>query len=160
MLSIYRGWIQYVNLIIIGIGMSGRRSSWLAFGRSSTTLVATRNNIIFSLFFIDLFSFSVVYFPHRRSARIKKLILRRLTGPLRPFWGNPSGHFGFYKQCSIAGSERVPQAPLGWYSECISVNWSCMDMLSNLERNFHWTNSTWRLLYSMLVSYPKGNKEN
>ena len=41
-------------------------------GRLATTLVATINVIIFS--FLFFFFFSVVYFSHRRSARIKKLI--------------------------------------------------------------------------------------
>jgi len=47
----------------------GRRSG----GRLATTLVATKNVIIFSFLFSFLF-FPVVYFSHRRSARIKKLI--------------------------------------------------------------------------------------
>ena len=46
----------------------GRRSG----GRLAMTLVATINVIIFFIFYF-LF-FSVVYFSHRRSARIKKLI--------------------------------------------------------------------------------------
>ena len=30
--------------------------------------------------------------------------------------GAPGGHFGFCRQCGVAGSERVPPAPLGLYS--------------------------------------------
>merc|ERR1712013_262122 len=50
----------------------GRRSG----GRLAMTLVATINVIIFFFFFLFFlfFLFSVVYFSHRRSARIKKLI--------------------------------------------------------------------------------------
>ena len=46
----------------------GRRSG----GGLAMTLVASINVIIFFFFFF--FLFSVVYFSHRRSARIKKLI--------------------------------------------------------------------------------------
>ena len=36
--------------------------------------------------------------------------------------GPHCGHIGFYRWCSVAGSERVPLAPLGWYfmSELVS----------------------------------------
>ena len=55
-------------------------------GRLATTLVATINVIIFSLFF------SVVYFSHRRSARIKKL---RMPKNLRvETYPEPVGYFG------------------------------------------------------------------
>ena len=30
-------------------------------------------------------------------------------------YGPPTGHFGFFMRCGIAGSERVPPSPLGWY---------------------------------------------
>ena len=30
------------------------------------------------------------------------------------FWP-PGGHFGFCRRCGVAGGERVPPAPLGWY---------------------------------------------
>merc|ERR1712208_38932 len=29
--------------------------------------------------------------------------------------GAPGGHFGFCRPCGVAGGERVPPAPLGWY---------------------------------------------
>ena len=29
--------------------------------------------------------------------------------------GPPSGNFGFYSYCSVAGDEQVPPALLGWY---------------------------------------------
>ena len=62
-------------------------------GQLAMTLVTTINDIISPPFF-----FSVFYFSHRRRARIKKHILRKLTGasknmgrhlsrPCRPFWG-------------------------------------------------------------------------
>ena len=28
---------------------------------------------------------------------------------------SPGGHFGFCRQCGVAGGERVPPSPLGWY---------------------------------------------
>ena len=73
------------------------RAVGVAVGRLAMTLVAT----IFSFsprFFFRFFS-SVVTFSHRRSARIKKPILRKLIGvpknlgldpisrPCRQFWG-------------------------------------------------------------------------
>ena len=63
----------------------GRRSG----SRLATTLKATKNDIFFLSFF---------YFSHRRSARIKKLIWRKLTGApqnlgVDPF-PDPVGHFG------------------------------------------------------------------
>ena len=71
----------------------GRRSG----GRLAMTLVASINVIIFFLFSF-LFFFPVVYFSHRRSARIKKLILRKLTGAPKNPGLDPLpdhvGHFG------------------------------------------------------------------
>ena len=29
--------------------------------------------------------------------------------------GATGGHFGFCRRCDVAGGERVPPAPLGWY---------------------------------------------
>ena len=101
-----------------------RRSS----GRLATTLVATKNIFIFFFArFPPFFSSSVAAFFHRRTARIKKLIYsQKLTGapknlgvdtipdPVSYFEAH-SGHLGLCRRCSIAGSERVPLAPLGWY---------------------------------------------
>ena len=90
------------------------------------TLVATKNDIIFFLFF-----FPVVYFSYRRIAPIKKLIYRKLTGVpnnlgLDPF-ADPVGHFGAHwqavrhcRRCGVAGGERVPPAPLGWYYQYLT----------------------------------------
>ena len=47
-------------------------------GRLATTLVATKNNVIFSSFFSLFFFFPVVYFSHRRNGWIKKLIVPRV----------------------------------------------------------------------------------
>merc|ERR1711942_614120 len=64
------------------------------------TLVATINIIIFFSFFSFLFFllFSVVYFSHRRSARIKKLILRKLLRMPKNLrvdtFPDPVSHFG------------------------------------------------------------------
>ena len=63
---------------IIGTGMRG--SSRSAFGRSTGNDVSDHYKrhyflfFLFSFFFFFSFLFSVVYFSHRRSARIKKLI--------------------------------------------------------------------------------------
>ena len=87
-----------------------------------------------TLFFSCLF-FSTVFFSHRRSARIKKPILQKLTGapknlgldtfldPVSHF-GAPTSHFA-----GIAGGERVPPALLGFYSPncCYQV---CFPILS------------------------------
>ena len=89
--------------------------------RLATTLVATINDIIFFLSFV-----SVVYFSHRRSAWIKKLICKSWRKAQKPKgWqllqttsaivGPPSGHFGFCRLCSVAGSERLSPALLGWF---------------------------------------------
>ena len=34
--------------------------------------------------------------------------------PFRHF-GAPGGHFGFCRRCDVAGDERVPPSPQGWY---------------------------------------------
>ena len=67
------------------------------FGRQSAgnDVVATKNAF---LFFSFVFFFSVVYFSHRRSAWIEKLIQRKLKGApqnlgVDPF-PDPVGHFG------------------------------------------------------------------
>ena len=58
-------------------------------GRLATTLVATKNDIIFFSFSPRFFS-SVATFSHRRSDQIKKLILQKSTGAPK----NLVGHFG------------------------------------------------------------------
>ena len=74
---------------------------------------------LFSLFF-SLFFFSITTFSHKRRARIKKLILRKLTkGPknlrVHPF-PDPCGHFGatwrpiwIFKALIEAGGEVVQE---------------------------------------------------
>ena len=56
---------------ILRIGMSVRRSSRSAFGRSTGNDVSGHYKRHYFLFSFSFF-FSVVYFSHRRSARIKK----------------------------------------------------------------------------------------
>ena len=34
---------------------------------------------------------------------------------------DPVGHFGFCRRCGVAGAERVPPSPLGWYFIPISI---------------------------------------
>ena len=72
--------------------------------------------------------FSIAPFSHRKSAHIKKLA--KVDG--RSLWvytfPDPVSHFGapwqlfwilqavrFCRQCGVAGGERVPPSPLGWY---------------------------------------------
>ena len=35
--------------------------------------------------------------------------------------GVPSGHFGFCRRCCVAGGERKPPVPLGWYFVIVVV---------------------------------------
>ena len=85
----------------------GRRSA----GRQATTLVATKNVIIyFFSFFFPFFFFSVATFSHRRSAGIKifseSCSERPITSSaiLEP----PGGHFGFCRWCGDApGAARL-----------------------------------------------------
>ena len=72
---------------------------WRLGSRLATPLVAIINYIIFSPIFC-----SGVYFSHRRH-------LFRLR---RPFWA-------WAAILDIAGGERVPPAPLGWYSVLFCV---------------------------------------
>ena len=62
---------------------------------------------------------SVAIYSHRRSAPIKKLIQQKLLRTSKNLgvdtFPDPVGHFGFGRWCSVAGSERVPPSPLGWY---------------------------------------------
>ena len=110
------------------IGASVRRSSGR---RSGGRLLAMTQwplfSSVFSFFFPVFFPFfffsrfsSVATFSHRRSARIKKLIQQKLTGtqksrgrdlsrPRRPFWGP------IVVILDLAGGDRVPLPPLGWY---------------------------------------------
>ena len=82
----------YHTLLARAVGVPvGQRSG----GRQAITLVATITNIFFV--FLPVFS-SVIYFSHRRSAPIKKLIKQKMMGAsknlrLNPFPG-PVGHFG------------------------------------------------------------------
>ena len=59
--------------------------------------------VIFDITSTIFSRFSVIYFSHRRSARVKKR-MDTLLDHVRHF-GAPSSHFG----------ESVPPAPLGWY---------------------------------------------
>ena len=62
---------------------------------------------------------------HRRNGRIKKLIQQKLIGGSNNLrfnlFPNPVGHFGLSRRLGhplttgVAGGERVPPAPLGWY---------------------------------------------
>ena len=77
------------------IGTSVWRSSRSAFGRPTGNDVSGHK---FSFLLFPFLFFPVVYFSHRRSARIKKLIQRKLTGApqnlgVDPF-PVPVGHFG------------------------------------------------------------------
>ena len=95
----------------------GRRSGV----RLATTLVATITLIIFRspLPVSTQFFSSVANFSHRRSAQIKKLIVRkllRMPRARRPFWGPLAAIFGFCRRCGVAGGERVPPLELGWCS--------------------------------------------
>ena len=78
------------------------RAAFQLVGRLTTTLVATKNDTIFS------FSFPGIYFSHRRSTRIKNLFReswrkRPKTWGKTPFQtpsailGPPGGHFGFLR---------------------------------------------------------------
>ena len=95
--------------------------------RLATTLVATIFIILFFFFSRPpphVFFSSIPTFSHRRSARIKKLWkLLRTPKNLQTFsdpvghLGPPGGHFGFCRRCGVAGGERVPPSPLGWYCQ-------------------------------------------
>ena len=76
---------------------------------------------------IIIFHFSsVIYFFHRRIARIKKTYLAKVDGsthkpkgatfpePVGHF-GAPKRHFGFCRGCGIASGEQMTLAPLSWY---------------------------------------------
>ena len=94
------------------------------------------------------FFFSFATFSHRRSARIKKLIWQKWLEMANNLGLDPSsdpvghfgatwGHFGFCRQCGVAGGEWGPPAPLGWYFSCFLV-WvkSCFSCSGNsLWRN-------------------------
>ena len=98
-------------------GTRGWRSNRSAFptGNDVSAHYFHRSFLFSRFFFSPPF---VATFSHRRGARIKKPILRRLfRAPKNPFQtppailGPPGGHFGFCRRCDIAGSERVPPLP-------------------------------------------------
>ena len=89
--------INFLYLIqlarVVGIQVS-RRSE----GRLAMTLVATISDFIF----FSLLLFSIVYF-----SQSEILGFTPFQTPLA-ILGPPSGHFGFCRQCSIAGGKQVP----------------------------------------------------
>ena len=105
---------------------SGRRSSQSAFGSQlATALVATKHVIIFhSILFLP---FSLLLPSLVEGVlRSKNLFCKswwecQKTWECTPFQtpsatlGPPSNHFGFWRRCGVAGSERVTPAPLDWY---------------------------------------------
>ena len=90
--SIYSFNISIANLVVIfSIGTSVWRSSWSG-GRLATTFVAT--------------------YLEKVDGSAQNLGVDRFPDP-SAILGLLGGYFGFYKQCSITDSERVP---LGSYS--------------------------------------------
>ena len=92
-----------------------------AFGRSTAgnDVVAT---ISIRCFFFSRFFFSVATFSHRRSARIKKLIQRKLTGTPKNLgvdtFPDPLCHFGapwrpFWILQAVRRCRRLASAPFG-----------------------------------------------
>ena len=110
-------------------GTSVRHSSWSAFGRPPGNDVSGHYKHHYLFFFHFPFFFSVATFSHRRSARIKKLIQRKLLRMPKNLgvdtFPDPVAHFGAPWQpywilqvvrrcrwCSVAGCDRVPPARL------------------------------------------------
>ena len=53
--------------------------------------------------------------------------------------GPPGGHFGFCRQCHVAGGDRVPPLPLGWYFNIIFFfTFYCQCISSGQIRNSLW----------------------
>ena len=71
--------------------MSVQGSSRLAFGWSTGNDVSGHYKLHY---FVFLFFFLVLYSSHRRSAHIKKLIERKLSGAPKNLVVDPVGHFG------------------------------------------------------------------
>ena len=59
-----------------------------------------------TLFYTTINNCRVKCYEHTNPIK-KEIFLRSL--------GHPGGYFGFYRQCSIAGIERVSLTPLGWF---------------------------------------------
>ena len=117
--------MQFFRINRVNIGTSGRRSSRLPFrGLTGTTIVDCYFHHSFTL--LLFFHFSATTFSHRRNARIKKLILWKLTGAPKN-WGvdtfsDSDGHLGapwrpfwILQAVRCYSGEKVPPAPLGWY---------------------------------------------
>ena len=64
--------------------------------------------------------------------------------------GPPGGHFGFCRRCGVAGGERVPLAPLGWYS---------FPFLQNYSQGVQDFEQRAILFYAVFYSFVK-NKKN
>ena len=86
--------------------------------------------------------------------RRKKEQVQFVARPRLPFWG----HFGFCRRCGIAGGERVPLAPLGWYSiqhPCILIhtiqNENLYILIHTIQHNTH-TSSY--IQYNMTPLHP------
>ena len=89
--------MQFFRINRVNIGTSGRRSSRLPFrGLTGTTIVDCYFHHSFTL--LLFFHFSATTFSHRRNARIKKLILWKLTLVPKNLGVHPFpdhvGHFG------------------------------------------------------------------
>ena len=113
---------------LMDFGTSVWRSSRSAFGRPTGNDVSGHYKRHCFLFF---FSFFFFLFPSSTFLiegvlRSKNLFSESClecpkTWGLTPFQtpsailGPTGGHFGFCRRCSVAGGERVPPSPLGWY---------------------------------------------
>ena len=115
-----------INSCIYNFGKSVRRSSQLAFGRSTGNNVSghyKRHSFPF-IFFPFLFSpswrFLIEGVFGSKNLFCESCQKRPKTWGKRPFqapsaiMGPPSGDFRLWRRCCVAGGERVPPAPLGW----------------------------------------------
>ena len=125
--SVLRIYCQvYPTLTLDSFGASLRRSSgWHSGGRLLAMTQQPLFSSVFSFFFPPLFSlfsvfFSVATFSHRRSARIKKLIQRKLTGTPKNLgvdtFPDPLRHFGapwrpFWILQAVRRCRRLASAP-------------------------------------------------
>ena len=91
-------------------GKSGRRSSRQAFGRSTGN--GFRGH--YKRNYFPFFPFSVPIIERKLTGVPKNIGVETFPDPVGHY-GAPQRPFWFCGRCGIAGGERVPPAPLGWY---------------------------------------------
>ena len=129
-LALYFGFTNYTSLLnsnykkLIILSVRITASMTMIFSAETLTCISRTNikcsftmKITFCFFFYGGICFASLYlFWFYHCTTSSRFPLNTFLTPLQ-ILETFNGHFGISSGCSIAGSERIPPSPLGWYSK-------------------------------------------